>query len=59
MALRYAFDLGKPADWIEQAIAAALDKKLRTADIKSAGSKVVSTSEMGSAILAELEKLSA
>jgi 3-isopropylmalate dehydrogenase len=57
MALRYSFDLGKQADWIDQAIAVALDKNLRTADIKSAGSKVVSTSEMGSAILAELEKL--
>jgi 3-isopropylmalate dehydrogenase len=59
MALRYSFDLGQQADWIDQAIAAALDKNLRTADIKSAGSKVVSTREMGDAILAELEKLSA
>ena len=40
---------------IDQAIAAALDKGLRTADIKSEGTKVVSTSEMGDAILAELE----
>jgi hypothetical protein len=30
---------------------------LRTADIKSEGTKVVSTAEMGSAILAELEAL--
>jgi 3-isopropylmalate dehydrogenase len=59
MALRYSFDLGKQADWIDQAIAAALAKGLRTADIKSEGSKVVSTREMGDAILAELEKLSA
>ena len=57
MALRYSFDLGKQADWIEQAIAAALDKGLRTADIKSEGTKVISTSEMGSAILEELEIL--
>src|SRR5690349_10985428 len=57
MALRYSFDLGKQADWIDQAIAAALAKNLRTADIKSAGSKVVSTREMGDAILAELETL--
>ena len=42
---------------IDQAIAAALDKSLRTADIASAGSKTVSTAEMGSAILEELEKL--
>jgi 3-isopropylmalate dehydrogenase len=59
MALRYSFDMGKQADWIDQAIAAALAKGLRTADIKSEGCKVVTTSEMGSAILAELEKLAA
>src|ERR1700742_1826501 len=57
MALRYSFDLGKQADMIDKAIAATLDKGLRTADIKSEGTKVVSTSEMGSAILAELETL--
>jgi len=57
MALRYSFDMGKQADWIDQAIAAALDEGLRTADIRSEGTKVVSTSEMGSAILAELERL--
>ena len=55
MALRYSFNLGKQADWIDQAISATLAKGLRTADIKSEGTKVVSTSEMGSAILAELE----
>jgi 3-isopropylmalate dehydrogenase len=59
MALRYSFDLGKQADWIDQAIAAALGKNLRTADIQSPGSKVVGTREMGDAIIAELESLSA
>ena len=59
MALRYSFNLGKQADWIDQAISATLAKGLRTADIKSEGSKVVSTAEMGSAILAELERLAA
>ncbi|HEY5306771.1 MAG TPA: 3-isopropylmalate dehydrogenase [Pseudolabrys sp.] len=59
MALRYSFNLGKQADMIDQAIAATLAKGLRTADIKSEGSKVISTSEMGSAILAELESLAA
>ena len=57
MALRYSFNLGKQADMIDQAIAATLAKGLRTADIKSEGTKVVSTAEMGDAILAELEKL--
>ncbi len=57
MALRYSFNLSKQADMIDQAIAATLAKGLRTADIKSEGTKVVSTAEMGSAILAELETL--
>ena len=57
MALRYSFNLGKQADMIDHAIAATLAKGLRTADIKSEGTKVVSTSEMGDAILAELETL--
>jgi 3-isopropylmalate dehydrogenase len=59
MALRYSFNLGKQADLIDQAIAAALARGLRTADIKSDGTTAVSTSEMGSAILEEMEKLSA
>jgi 3-isopropylmalate dehydrogenase len=57
MALRYSFDLGKQADMIDRAIALTLDKGLRTGDIKSEGSTVVGTAEMGSAILAELEAL--
>src|SRR6187455_2714484 len=57
MALRYSFDLGKQADQIDKAIAATLDKNVRTGDIKSEGSKVVNTQEMGDAILAELEAM--
>jgi 3-isopropylmalate dehydrogenase len=59
MALRYSFNMGKEADRIDEAIAAALAKGLRTADIKSDGAKVVSTSEMGEAIIGELDSLSA
>jgi 3-isopropylmalate dehydrogenase len=59
MALRYSFDMGRAADLIDQAIAAALAKGLRTADIKSDGCKLVGTAEMGDAILAELERLAA
>jgi 3-isopropylmalate dehydrogenase len=58
MALRYSFNMAKAADQLDAAIAATLAKGLRTADIKSAGAKVVSTSEMGAAIVGELEKLS-
>jgi 3-isopropylmalate dehydrogenase len=57
MALRYSFDRGKEADMIDAAIAAALAKGLRTADIKSEGCKVVSTAEMGDAIIAEMAAL--
>jgi 3-isopropylmalate dehydrogenase len=59
MALRYSFDMGKAADLIDKAIIATLDKGLRTADIKSDGCKLVSTREMGEAIIAEMEKLAA
>jgi 3-isopropylmalate dehydrogenase len=57
MALRYSFAMGKEADLIDQAIAGALAKGLRTADIKSAGTKVVSTAQMGEAVIAEMERL--
>ncbi len=59
MALRYSFDRGNEADLIEKAIAATLDKGLRTADIRSEGCKLVGTREMGDAIIAEVEKLAA
>src|SRR5712672_1073271 len=57
MALRYSFGRAKEADLIDQAIAAALAKGLRTADIKSEGCKLVGTAAMGDAILAEMERL--
>src|SRR3984893_11100523 len=57
MALRYSFALLKEADLINQAIAAALAKGLRTADIKSEGSTVVSTAQMGDAIVGEMRAL--
>ncbi len=59
MALRYSFDMQKEADLIDQAIASTLAKGLRTGDIKSEGSKVVSTSQMGEAIIGEIEALTA
>jgi 3-isopropylmalate dehydrogenase len=58
MALRYSFDMGKAADLLDTAIAATLAKGLRTADIKSDGAKIVSTAEMGEAVVGELENLS-
>ena len=57
MALRYSFDMGSLADTLDQAIANVLSRGIRTADIKSDGSKVVSTPQMGEAILAEVQGL--
>jgi 3-isopropylmalate dehydrogenase len=59
MALRYSFNLGTQADQIDKAIANTLARGLRTADIRSEDCKVVSTVEMGDAIVEELEKLAA
>jgi 3-isopropylmalate dehydrogenase len=59
MALRYSFAMPKEAELIERAIAAALDRGLRTADIASAGTTTVGTAAMGDAIIAEMEKLAA
>jgi len=59
MALRYSFGMAREADLIDRAIAASLARGLRTADIKSEGAQIVSTSEMGSAILAEIAPLAA
>jgi 3-isopropylmalate dehydrogenase len=55
MALRYSFNMGREADLIDGAIAAALARGLRTADIKSEGTTVVGTREMGEAIIAEMD----
>src|SRR6266508_2573151 len=57
MALRYSLNMAKEADQIDAAIAAALAQGLRTADIKSEGTKVVTTTEMGDAIVGEMKKL--
>ncbi len=57
MALRYSFNMGKEADLLDAASAAALAKGLRTADIKSEGATLVGTSQMGEAIVGELERV--
>jgi 3-isopropylmalate dehydrogenase len=49
--------MGKEADRLDAAIAAALARGLRTVDIKSEGSTIVSTAEMGEAVVGELERL--
>src|ERR1700686_485544 len=59
MALRYSFNMDKDADLIEKAIAAVLARGLRTADIKSEGAQVVTTAQMGDAVIPEAAKLAA
>jgi 3-isopropylmalate dehydrogenase len=59
MALRYSFGMGKEADLVDQAIAATLAKGLRTNDIMSEGMTAVGTTEMGDAVLHELDRLAA
>ena len=59
MALRYSFDMGALADKLDAAIAVVLVSGLRTADIKAEGSTPASTTQMGEAIIGELETLTA
>src|SRR5947209_4907072 len=57
MALRYSLGMTKEADLVEQAIAAALAKGLRTPDIQSEGTTLVGTAQMGEAIVGEMARL--
>lgn len=59
MCLRYSFDMLEDADMIDQAVQNVLNAGLRTADIMEAGKKEISTTQMGEALLAELDKLAA
>ena len=55
MALKYSLDLDKDANTLEKAVQSVLDEGLRTKDILSKGTKEVSTSEMGDAIISKLQ----
>ncbi|MEE2999399.1 MAG: 3-isopropylmalate dehydrogenase [Pseudomonadota bacterium] len=57
MLLRYSFDMFEDADFVDQAVQNVLDQGLRTADIKGDEMTHVSTTEMGDAIINELDKL--
>ena len=57
MMLRYSFDMGDWAEKVEQAIAEALAEGVATADIAQAGSRIISTAEMGDLILSRLQAL--
>ena len=57
MALRYSFELGEWADKLDQAISAVLAKGIRTKDIAGNQPANASTTEMGAAILTELQAI--
>jgi 3-isopropylmalate dehydrogenase len=54
MMLRYTLGAGPLAQRIEGAVASVLDQGLRTRDIASPGTRVVTTTEMGDAVIAAL-----
>ena len=56
MMLRYTLDAPDMAERIEQAVSRVLDQGLRTQDIWSEGTKKVSTSEMGDAVVAAMRR---
>ena len=55
MMLRYTLASPEAADAIENAVSAVLDQGLRTPDIFVDGQRLVSTSEMGAAVVAALQ----
>ncbi len=57
MALRYSFDMSDEADLVEKAVQNVLASGVRTGDIMAEGMTQVSTTEMGDAILKELDGL--
>lgn len=57
MALRYSFNMIREAEMVDRAIANVLEKGLRTRDIAKDGDTIVSTTEMGAAIIKELAAL--
>jgi len=56
MMLRYSLDLPAEAELIEDAVAAVLDRGLRTGDIMQPGMTAVGTTAMGDALIEELDK---
>jgi len=52
--LRYSLQQAEAADRIESAVSSVLGAGLRTVDIASAGTRTVSTREMGDAVVAAI-----
>ena len=58
MMLKYSFNMQEDSVLVENAVQAVLSKGLRTADISDGADKVVSTQDMGKAVIEELKNLS-
>jgi 3-isopropylmalate dehydrogenase len=59
MALRYSFGMLKEADLLDEAIANVLARGYRTADIRTDGTTLVGTAQMGTAVVEEMGRLAA
>jgi 3-isopropylmalate dehydrogenase len=59
MMLRYSFDMEEDAKLVETAVENVLDAGLRTGDIMQPGKTPVSTTQMGEAVVKELDRLAA
>tara|TARA_B100000700_G_C14325184_1_gene525566 strand:- start:30 stop:542 length:513 start_codon:yes stop_codon:yes gene_type:complete len=58
MMLKYSFDMQEDSQLIENAVQNVLSKGFRTADIKKGAEKIVSTQDMGTAVIEELKNIS-
>ncbi len=58
MMLKYSFNMQEDSVLVENAVQAVLSKGLRTADISDGADKIISTQDMGKAVIEELKKLS-
>jgi 3-isopropylmalate dehydrogenase len=59
MMLRYSFDMEEDAKLVERAVENVLNAGLRTGDIMQPGKTAVSTTQMGEAVVKELDRLAA
>ena len=58
MMLKYSFNMQEDSQLVEKAVQSVLLKGLRTPDIKQGAEKIISTKEMGNAVIEELKILS-
>ena len=58
MMLKYSFSMQEDSDLIEKSVQGVLSKGLRTADINDGDNEVISTKDMGKAVIEELKKIS-